>query len=613
MIKPYIMLSILLAALAMKQTLPPLHVDGPNLETPDGQIVHLRGCNLGAWFMIEHWLWDEEQPEGGSQDQYELEQILAKRFGEKEKDRLLDVYRASWITDRDFKIIKTFRFNCVRLPMNYRMFEDDANPFHLRKDPWRWTDHAIDLAARNGLYVILDMHGVQGGQNDYDHSGRAHQNKLWTTPEDQDRMAWLWTQMARKYRDNPAVIAYDVFNEPYGGEKADIRKVWEKSYHAIRTVDPEKLVYAMGRYDGFEMYGDPNANGWHNVGIEMHYYPGLFGNGNPTVRTNMQHMALLKRSVVPVVKKLNVPFYVGEMNVVFDEAGGAEMMRRTYDFYESNGWGTTMWTYKALGRSGGLSNMWGMVNNRDPFPKINFATAKESEIEGFFRANATMPYALNTKLQQEMAPEHIALPPIVEDNSSRTTAPQGQLVGWTNTDIGGALPGGLEATASGFNLFGGGADIWADRDQFQFLHQEVDGDFEMTVRINSEEDLGSYCKAGLMVRSDMASSSAFVMMSIFPSGEVQTAVRATDGASAQGSEARAVGFPMEMRIERHGEQYSCSCRKAGVESWTELALPAAPHLGAKVSCGPIALSHDDSQLIKISYTNLTLRDSSENR
>ena len=229
------MLTSLLAIVAMTQAMPPLHVDGPDLKTPDGQVVHLRGCNLGNWLIIEHWIWDQEQPDGSSHDQYELENILSKRFGESEKNRLMNLYRDSWITDRDFKIIKSFRFNCVRLPLNYQLFEEDANPFHLRAEAWKWTDHAIDMAAKNGIYVILDMHGVQGGQNDYDHSGRAHQNKLWTTPEDQQRMAWLWSKVAEKYRNNPTVVAYDLFNEPYGGEKADIRKIWEKAYNAVRN------------------------------------------------------------------------------------------------------------------------------------------------------------------------------------------------------------------------------------------------------------------------------------------------------------------------------------------------------------------------------------------
>ena len=63
----------------------------------------------------------------------------------------MDLYRSSWITERDFQIIKSFRFNVVRLPMNYRQFEDDSKPFHLRSDAWKWTDKAIALAKKYGI------------------------------------------------------------------------------------------------------------------------------------------------------------------------------------------------------------------------------------------------------------------------------------------------------------------------------------------------------------------------------------------------------------------------------------------------------------------------------
>ena len=285
----------------------------------------------------------------------------------------------------------------------------------------------------------------------------------------------------------------------------------------------------MGRYDGFDMYGDPKANGWHNVGIEMHYYPGLFGNGSPTERTNMQHFAALTRSVVPVVQALNVPFLVGEFNVVFDAAGGGQMMRRTYDFYEGNGWGATMWTYKALSRKGG-SDGWSMVTNRDPFGPINFATNDESTIEAFFKSHATMPYAINENLRSNLAPEHVDLPaPAIA--AVRTTAPQQELPGWTNSDIGNALKGGLELTEDGFNLYGGGGDIWNEQDQFQFLHKEVSGDFDLSVHLEKEEDLGDYCKAGLMVRGGLAANAPFLLMSVFPSGDVQLATRSTASAT----------------------------------------------------------------------------------
>lgn len=586
-----------------------LHVDGPDLKTPSGEVVRLRGCNLGNWLVIEHWMWDQPQPANSSQDQYDLENILSRRFGDSEKDRLMNLYRSSWITDRDFKIIKSFRFNCVRLPMNYRLFEDDSRPFHLRPDAFRWSDRAVELAKRNGIYVVLDMHGVQGGQNPYDHTGRRDQNKLWSDPENQNRMAWLWGEIAKRYRNEPTVVAYDVFNEPYGGEKPEIAAVWRKSYDAIRRNDPDKLVWAAGRYDGFEMYGVPAEHGLRNVGIEMHYYPGLFGNGDPGMATSVKFLHWISDTLAPQVKRLNVPFYVGEMNVVFKSAGGAAMMRRTFDLYESLGWNVTMWSYKLLHREGGpIDDGWAMVTNRDPMPPIDFATAPESAIESFFASGATMPYSIFTGLRDEMAPEHVDLGPLPAiEQTGRQSAPQGELTGWQTADVGGAKKGGLSVGSNGsFDLFGGGADIWGANDQFRYLYRTAPGDLDITVRVRSEEELGPYCKAGPMLRGGLATDAPFVMLSVFPDGGVQLTSRKLAGIDAEGSTAVHMGFPLWMRLVRKGGAISGYVRKSPDEPWTQVGETAAVDMGTSPLAGVVALSHDDGQLIKVSYSDLML-------
>ena len=346
---------ILLTAVLLTATikpLPNLRVKGPDLVDPAGKRVLLKGCNLGNWLVIEPWMLCEV---GKIKDQYDLEQILTERFGAAEDERLMDLYRSSWLTERDFKVIPSFGMNVVRLPMNYRLLEDDSAPFKLRKDAWQWIDRAIDMAERNGLYTILDMHGVQGGQSQYDHTGRSDQNKIWTTPEAQERLAWLWSEIAKRYRTRSAVVAYDLFNEPYGGTKPQQVALFKQVYASVRKVDKDKLIYAMGNYDDFTHYGSPKQNGWHNVGYQMHYYPGLFGGGDPTVATHARHLKSLEL-ISNQVKGFNAPFLVGEMNVVFQRAGGANMMRLTFDTHAKFGWATTMWSYKVLSEQGGIGD-----------------------------------------------------------------------------------------------------------------------------------------------------------------------------------------------------------------------------------------------------------------
>jgi glucan 1,3-beta-glucosidase len=79
----------------------------------DGQKVILKGINLGSWLNQEMWMMDVKDPD--IPDQYTFEKVLKDRFGESERQRLMDLYRANWITERDYKIVKSFGRKVVRL------------------------------------------------------------------------------------------------------------------------------------------------------------------------------------------------------------------------------------------------------------------------------------------------------------------------------------------------------------------------------------------------------------------------------------------------------------------------------------------------------------------
>ncbi len=400
------MIAMILAAPAIVSSaqLPRLHVHGKDLVDTGGKVVALRGCNLGNWLMIELWMLGIAG-NCGVKDQYDLFQTLDQRFGRAERDRLIDEYRSAWIKDADFDTIKSFGFNVVRLPMDYRLFEDDERPLELRREAFKWTDRCVDMASRHGIYVILDMHGIQGGQSPYDHTGRSDQNKFWTSTRDQERAAWLWEKIAAHYRNNDTVVAYDLMNEPYGGTHEAEKAAYPMLYRAVRRGDRDKLVFFHGHYDAFEYYGDPKDQGLHNVGFEMHYYPGLFGNGEPTRQNHEKHLADLK-AVAEVVDRWNVPFFVGEMNPVFASVG-VDMMRRTFDVHQSFGWSTTMWSYKLMTAEGGFKGgSWGMVTNHDPAPRINFRTAPLPDIEDWIHRIDSMRWDVYDALRETMVAGH---------------------------------------------------------------------------------------------------------------------------------------------------------------------------------------------------------------
>lgn len=584
--------AVLAACLLAPQALPPLKVQGRNFVDPSGKPVLLKGCNVGNWLLIEFWMLGLPNP---PRDQYTLEQTLTTRFGRDEDERLMDLYRSSWMTDRDWENIKSFGFNLVRVPFNYRLLEDDERPKVLRKDAWQWLDIAVDSARKHGLYVLLDLHGAQGGQTENDHTGRSGQNKLWGSAENQDRMTWLWTQVARRYRDNPTVIGYDTLNEPYGGKKDEIASLFAKTYTAIRSVDQEKEIFAHGQTDNFYFYGDPKEHGWHNVGFQMHFYPGLFGD-TPGLKAAQRHLAR-EKAMQEHVLALNVPFIVGETNVVLQATGGPAMMRKIYDTHREYGWLTTMWSYKLVNPRGGVgSDYWGMVGNADPMRPVNFQTSSKEDIEAYFRSFATQRLVDYVPLKEALTS---ATPPVVEmpADNSRTVAPaEDQLGGWTATDIGGALKGGLQKHGeSAFDLYGGGDDIWSSSDQFRFLHRSFTGDFKVQVTVEGIEDTAAYTKGGLMVRSGLADNASAGFLTVFSSAGTQIATRSTPRGNMEGVDGPRGRFPLQIGISRTGDTLTY---------WVNgKAVKEAKFVGP-VEVGPVALSHSNAELTKISYRDL---------
>jgi glucan 1,3-beta-glucosidase len=356
----WVALAVVLAMGPAVAAVPRLHTQGTKWVDAAGRPVTLRGCNLGNWLLQEMWMHTMQLE--GIPDQYTLEQVLATRFGEKQKDALLEVYRSNYITGRDFRIIKSFGLNVVRLPIWYTLIEDEAHPYHLRPNAWEHLDRALRSAEVAGLYVILDLHGAAGGQSNEHHTGQEGQNKLWGNAEYQRRTVWLWKQIAARYRDRNVVAGYDLLNEPWAAPQEQVRSLLLECYRAIREVDPDHIIIFAGFPEGFEFLGKPAEQGLTNVAVDMHFYPGVFG-GEATVETHEQWLKELPKWQTRL-ETMGLPMLIGEMNVVFKRAGGAKMMRREFDAYSRLGWATTMWSYKVFGDDGTAGGGWGMVTNR---------------------------------------------------------------------------------------------------------------------------------------------------------------------------------------------------------------------------------------------------------
>ncbi|NCC52111.1 MAG: hypothetical protein EOM20_12960 [Spartobacteria bacterium] len=594
-----------------EKTNPFVHAAGTRIVDGNGAPLTLKGCNLGNWLLLEMWMMDVK----GIHDQHEYEEILATRFGEAKKDELMELFRANWITERDFEIIRSFGFNVIRLPFYYTLLEDE--PFTLKPDAFKWLDQCLAWGEKYGIYVILDMHGVPGGQSVDHTTGRAGQNKLYADQSCRDRAAWLWLQIAERYKDSTIVAAYDFINEPFGDYKTEdhqqgLIEVMDQIYKEVRSVDPHHMVMIPGTFAGIKFYGDPKALGWENVCFQEHYYPGLHGWGEPTYET---HKKFINRQLVSLdayMKEMDTPFLLGEFNVVFRQAGGPSLMRYYYDYLAERNWAGTMWSYKIVYKKGGLGqDNWYMVKNLNDAPFADTRTASLEEIETYYRWLGTMEYAVDTDLQDALTathPEQLAIfepyppiaPPFVD-----------ALTGWQATDISNALTGGQRVdSASQMAIYGGGADIYKDTDQFRFVSQPVDGDFELEATVTALEEAHTFAKAGLMIRGGLAPDDALVLVNVFPDSQVTVACREEKGAMISETKQVIREFPIRLKLARNGGVIRAYFA-FGDEDWQEAGRYEIPALNGPVQAGMAVLSHDNRFLAKAEFKDIQLRKGAE--
>jgi endoglucanase len=594
-------------AAAQGAALPPLKPAGRYFVDPAGAKVVLKGCNLGNWLLIEPWMLGAGEK---YRDQHAFVTQLETRFGAQRAAELMELYREQWITAREMGLIKSFGFNVVRVPFHYGLLMGEEMPPALRPEAFKWLDRAVDLAEQAGLYVILDLHGAPGGQSVDGPTGRAGVNALWDDAAQQQRTIWLWQRIAERYRERSAVVAYDLLNEPWGDFKVDVRpKLLElitRLQAAVREVDPEKLIYAPGSLRGITFYGNPRTRGWKNVGFTEHFYPGLFGQGPPALETHARFLTVTVPARRQLFERFDVPYLLGEFNVVFGQVAKPEMMRRYFDTFGSAGWSATLWSARLINPKGGAQpDSWYLMTNAEPFALPDLTTATDADVERALRQLGTMPLvaddALRTALTAATAPQ-LAL----TDYSRIAIAspPEESLAGWTATDIAAVPAGGTKLLPNGgVSLYGSGSDLWGNHDEFRFLHREAAGDFAVQNRLTALQAAQAFAKAGWMLRDGLEPDAPHVLVHAFTDGRVMLAWRAERGGLTKEQTLAISGLPVGLGMERSGGRLAVRYTDADGQ-WQRQAVPDEVRLPDKAQLGLIVMSHEDAVLASATFDGL---------
>lgn len=341
---------------------------------------------LAAYFA----LYDAEPPVFAAHD---FDRVLRERFGDGGAQQVWDLYHDTWLTERDFQLAAALGFTFVRLPFWYRWFEDDDRPGEYRDYGFKYLDRAVEWAAKHRLYLMPDFHGAPGGQSPWDHTGELSRNEFFTCDACLRRTAALWEAIAARYRDNPAVFAYDTLNEPFSAKDLDDWvRVQDTLYRTIRRGDPDGIVVMEDGYKLESMpwmmtgfFPKPEEHGWENVVYSFHFYS---GGGHEKRAAQVARIARREQD------RCGAPLYAGEFSTMSGTPEGLEGMRVYCSLFNREGWMWSPWTFKYVDGEG-KGAMWGVYRHDGPWRTPNIHRDSLEDILAAIRRMDTANFTLH--------------------------------------------------------------------------------------------------------------------------------------------------------------------------------------------------------------------------
>lgn len=282
--------------------------------------------------------------------------------------------------DVDLKVLRSWGANVVQF-----CFPDTCNPespYEPRPEGFATADELIRQASEAGLYVVIVTFRGPGHAHDDDF-------RIYHDPAAQEAYARMWRGIAAHYKDNPAVVGYDIMGEPHPGDEfvnqgmsraeavralkgtlGDWTTFSRKITKAIREADSYTpvLVESIGwgypqLFDFLEPTGDPRT-----VYVVHFYSPRRFTHqglpGEPELDGPLPYPGVIPGHVEPdqhwdqkVVEQTlshvrrfqerhHVPIFAGEFGCVRWAPGATDYLRDTIELFEKWRWSWAYWRFR---------------------------------------------------------------------------------------------------------------------------------------------------------------------------------------------------------------------------------------------------------------------------
>ncbi len=313
---------------------------GSLLVDDAGNSITLKGTNLGNWLVPEGYMFKMEQVNAPRK----IDELLYELIGPDSLIKFWDRYLENYITHDDIKFIKRIGSNHIRLPFHYKLFTDDLY-MGKRNAGFEYLDRIVEWCKAEKLYLLLDMHCAPGGQTGDNIDDSYGYPYLFSSRSSQDLMSRIWLDIAKRYRDEPIIIGYDLINEPiahYFNDELDdmnpkLFALYKRLVSEIRAVDSTHMIFLNGsvwggNFDVFESLIDDN------IVYEFHKY--WFDVNQESIQTYLNFR-----------DKHDVPIYIGETGENTDQ-----WIADFRSLLDKNSVNWCFWPYKKMNNSSGIMN-----------------------------------------------------------------------------------------------------------------------------------------------------------------------------------------------------------------------------------------------------------------
>ncbi len=201
-----------------------------------------------------------------------------------------------WTCDLDSSLdsIADHGFNLLRIPISAELiknwsegeyptanFNQATNSYLVGMNSLEIFDHVIDRCRADGIKIMIDIHSANTDAG-------GHNANVWYTSKisEQDYLNALgW--IAKRYKNDDTIIAYDLKNEPHGKAGESPRAKWdgssdsdnwryiaEKAAKKVLSANPNALIVV----EGTEIYPKDKSKGYKSTDMNDYYCTWWGGN-----------------------------------------------------------------------------------------------------------------------------------------------------------------------------------------------------------------------------------------------------------------------------------------------------------------------------------------------